>query len=36
MRRTTLGPAGGVSHEARTIRVPGTDHLGVLAVLEFS
>jgi hypothetical protein len=23
-------------HEARTVRVPGTDHLGVLAVLEFS
>jgi endonuclease/exonuclease/phosphatase (EEP) superfamily protein YafD len=32
-----LAPRGGVLvHEARTIRVPGTDHLGVLAVLEFS
>ena len=24
-----------VVHEARTVRVPGTDHLGVLAVVEF-
>ena len=32
-----LAPRGGVLvHEARTVRVPGTDHLGVLAVLEFS
>jgi endonuclease/exonuclease/phosphatase (EEP) superfamily protein YafD len=32
-----LAPRGGVLvHEARTIRVPGTDHLGVLVVLEFS
>lgn len=32
-----LASAGGVLvHEARTVRVPGTDHLGVLAVLEFS
>ena len=31
------GPARRVLvHEARTVRVPGTDHLGVLAVLEFS
>jgi endonuclease/exonuclease/phosphatase (EEP) superfamily protein YafD len=27
--------AGVVVHEARTVRVPGTDHHGVLAVLEF-
>ena len=32
-----LAPRGDVLvHEARTVRVPGTDHLGVLAVLEFS
>jgi endonuclease/exonuclease/phosphatase (EEP) superfamily protein YafD len=32
-----LASRGGVVvHEARTVRVPGTDHLGVLAVLEFS
>lgn len=32
-----LAPRGGVFvHEARTVRVPGTDHLGVLVVLEFS
>jgi endonuclease/exonuclease/phosphatase (EEP) superfamily protein YafD len=32
-----LAPRDGVLvHEARTVRVPGTDHLGVLAVLEFS
>ncbi len=32
-----LTPRGGVLvHEARTVRLPGTDHLGVLAVLEFS
>ena len=32
-----LVPRGGVLvHEARTVRVPCTDHLGVLAVLEFS
>ncbi len=32
-----LASRGGVLvHEARTVRVPGTDHLGVLAVLEFS
>jgi endonuclease/exonuclease/phosphatase (EEP) superfamily protein YafD len=31
-----LAPRGGaVVHEARTIRVPGSDHEGVLAVLEF-
>jgi endonuclease/exonuclease/phosphatase (EEP) superfamily protein YafD len=30
-----LGSPGVVVHEARTVRVPGTDHLGVLAVLEF-
>ena len=30
-----LGSPGVIVHEARTIRVPGTDHLGVLAVLEF-
>jgi endonuclease/exonuclease/phosphatase (EEP) superfamily protein YafD len=31
-----LVPRGGVLvHEARTVRVPGSDHLGVLAVLEF-
>ena len=28
--------AGVLVHEARTVRLPGTDHLGVLAVLEFS
>ena len=28
--------SGVLVHEARTVRVPGTDHLGVLAVLEFS
>jgi endonuclease/exonuclease/phosphatase (EEP) superfamily protein YafD len=28
--------AGCVVHQARTMRVPGTDHRGVLAVLEFS
>jgi endonuclease/exonuclease/phosphatase (EEP) superfamily protein YafD len=27
--------AGCVVHEARTMRIPGTDHRGVLAVLEF-
>lgn len=27
--------AGCVVHEARTMRIPGTDHCGVLAVLEF-
>jgi endonuclease/exonuclease/phosphatase (EEP) superfamily protein YafD len=26
---------GAVVHKARTIRVPGSDHEGVLAVLEF-
>jgi endonuclease/exonuclease/phosphatase (EEP) superfamily protein YafD len=32
-----LAPRAGVLvHEARTVRVPGTDHLGVLAVLELS
>ena len=32
-----LASRGGVLvHEARTVRLPGTDHLGVLAVLEFS
>ena len=32
-----LAPRGRVIvHEARTVRVPDTDHLGVLAVLEFS
>jgi endonuclease/exonuclease/phosphatase (EEP) superfamily protein YafD len=28
--------AGCVVHQARTMRMPGTDHRGVLAVLEFS
>jgi endonuclease/exonuclease/phosphatase (EEP) superfamily protein YafD len=28
--------AGCVVHQARTMRIPGTDHRGVLAVLEFS
>ena len=28
--------AGCIVHEARTMRIPGTDHRGVLAVLEFS
>ena len=27
---------GCVVHQARTMRIPGTDHRGVLAVLEFS
>jgi endonuclease/exonuclease/phosphatase (EEP) superfamily protein YafD len=31
-----LAPRGVLVYEARTVRVPGTDHLGVLAVLEFS
>ena len=27
---------GCIVHQARTMRIPGTDHRGVLAVLEFS
>ena len=30
-----LASRGAVVHETRIVRVPGTDHLGVLAVLEF-
>ncbi len=30
-----LASRGAVVHETRTVRVPGSDHLGVLAVLDF-